>query len=272
MMNSDSDIETFNQWLLGNYPNIKALEYFQRRLRSATGDNFIDMASAEFCNTMLNNEKHQRALDDLYDLEREASQKMEECLREGKPDEYNKYMATDYKAAMLTNPLNAIQKGEHLKSILVKDEENIEYLKNCIAKITEVMISGKIYDNTNGNTESRADGPPEAGAREETAFKEYIRSSGQIEEDVSENGKYNILGKTAHFVHWYILSNYEASESFNFLPGYMDKYLNHGCTTETLKRYVRTYKKDVPGQLETEKSMEILRKMHNPHKSGTNPA
>jgi hypothetical protein len=270
----DLDIEIFNQWLLGNYPNIKTLEYFQRRLRSATGDSFIDMASAEFCNTMLNNEKHQRALDDLDDLENEASQKMEECLREGKPDEYNKYMATDYKAAMLTNPLNAIQKGEHLKSILVKDEENIEYLKNCIAKITKVMISRKIHDNTSGNTESGADKPPEAGTgeMEETEFIEYIKASGRIEKDVSENGKYNLFGKVGDFVHWYILSNHEASERFSFLPGYMDKYLNHGCTTETLKRYVRTYKKTVPGQLETEKSMEILRKMHNPPKSGINPA
>jgi hypothetical protein len=143
------DIEFFNQWLLGNCPDIKALEYFQGRLRSATGDDFIDMASAELCDTMLNNEKRQKALDDLDDLESGASQKMAECLRAGKPDEYNKYMATDYKGAMLTNPLNAIEKGEHLKSLLVKDEEKIEYLKNCIDKITEAMVSRKIYDNTN---------------------------------------------------------------------------------------------------------------------------
>jgi hypothetical protein len=153
------DIEIFNQWLLGNYSDIKALEYFQGGLRRATGDGFIDRASVEFCDTMLNNEKRQKALDDLDDLESEASQKMEKCLREGKPDEYNKYMARYYQAAMLTNPLNAIEKAEHLKSLLVKDEEKIEYLKNCIAKITEAMISRKIRDGT--NTEDRHKDPVE---------------------------------------------------------------------------------------------------------------
>jgi hypothetical protein len=160
-MNSDSDIEIFNQWLLGNYPDIKALEYFQWRLRSETGDGFIDMASAKFCDTVLNNKKRQQALDDLGALENEASQKMEECLREGKPDEYNKYMATDYKAAMLVNPLNAIKKAEYLKSILVKNEEKIEYLKNCIAEINKVMVSKKLHDNTNRETGGKSTNPSE---------------------------------------------------------------------------------------------------------------
>jgi hypothetical protein len=125
-----------------------------------------------------------------------------------------------------------------------------------------------------GNTEFGSDKPPEAGTgeREETAFIKYIKDSGRIEETISENGKYNLLDKAENFVHWYIYNNYEASERFSFLPGYMEKYLNHGCAIETLKRYVRTYKKTVPGQSETEKSMDFLRKTHNPHKSGTNPA
>jgi hypothetical protein len=96
--------------------------------------------------------------------------------------------------------------------------------------------------------------------REETAFIKLIKDSGQIEEDVSENGKYNLLDKAEHFVSWYIYNNYEASESFSFLPGYMDKYLNHGCTIETLKRYVRTGKNIIPEQLPNEKTMENLRK------------
>jgi hypothetical protein len=147
------DIEFFNQWLLGNCPDIKALEYFQGRLRSATGDSFIDSVSADYCDTILNPEKHQKALDDLAALESEAEKKMEKCLREGKPDECNKYMATEYQAAWLTNPLNAIEKAEHLKSILIKDEEKIEYLKKCIAEITGVMVSKKDSDNTNKKEE-----------------------------------------------------------------------------------------------------------------------
>jgi hypothetical protein len=155
------------------------------------------------------------------------------------------------------------------------DYDFIDHIKTLVENFKHERKDAILNSTTApGNTESGADKPPEVGmgAREETAFIKHIKGAGQIEEDVSENGKYNLFGKAEDFVHWFIYTNYEVSESFSFLPGYMDKYLNHGCTIETLKRYVRAYKKTVPGQLETEKSMKFLEKMHNPHKSGINPA
>jgi hypothetical protein len=94
----------------------------------------------------------------LAALEDEASQEMEKCLREGKPDEYNRYMATVYKPAMLTNPLRVVEKAEFLKNILVKDEDYIEYLKKCIAEIIRAMVSRKLHGT---NTQDKHEKPVE---------------------------------------------------------------------------------------------------------------
>jgi hypothetical protein len=94
---------------------------------------------------------------------------------------------------------------------------------------------------------------------DEIAFIKLLLDAVQIETERAENGKYNLVDSAENFIHWYIYNNYQENEKYQFLPKYMEKYINHHCTIETLKRYVRDKRKLVPAQIKNEKIMETLK-------------
>ena len=96
-------------------------------------------------------------------------------------------------------------------------------------------------------------------SQKETGFIKYLKDAGQIEDTPGPDDKYDLTDNAENFIHWYIYNNYVENEKYQYLPNWTEMHINHGCTLETLKRYVREAKKIVPVQLQSEKKMRDLR-------------
>ena len=103
--------------------------------------------------------------------------------------------------------------------------------------------------------------PNEEISCNEIGIIKYIKDEGQIEKNPDDKGKYNLIGKAENFIHWFIYNNFNRYENFSFLPNFMMKYINHSCTLETLKRYVRNARRIVPSQLKSEPEMRSLKEI-----------
>jgi len=99
--------------------------------------------------------------------------------------------------------------------------------------------------------------PPQAT---ETKITAYLKSEGYIAKEPSGNGKYDLSDNANNTIHRFMYNNYQKDENWNFLVTFLDKYTNHNCTIETLKRYVREAKKIVPKQLNDRTTIKNLRK------------
>ena len=133
-------------------------------------------------------------------------------------------------------------------------ENDANFLDHCI-KTAQGMIAKQPEETHTIEQISQN----EEISQEETGFIRYIKDEGQIDKTPADNGKYNLIDNAENFVGWYIYNNYDEYENFGFLPNYMMKYINHDCTLETLKRYVREARKTALIQIQNNEKMKNLK-------------
>jgi len=117
-------------------------------------------------------------------------------------------------------------------------------------------IEGELK-NAMGQQEQSAE--PQAPETDEK-MTAYLKAEGYIVEKKSKNGKYDLSDNAENTIHRFVYNNYQKYEDWKFLIAYLDKHTNHNCTIETLKRYIRDYKKIVPIQLKNQETFESLQK------------
>ena len=169
--------------------------------------------------------------------------------------------------------LNGLIKKVHLfaqKTDKLKNIQNYEDAAKCIYRQVERVRklsrmnseSKKLYEKYKSEIESipeRKKHKKIITKNDEVGFIKLLLDAVQIETERAENEKYNLVDSAENFIHWYIYNNYQENEKYKFLPEYMEKYMNHNCTLESLKRYVRDKRKLVPAQIKNEKNMEYLK-------------
>jgi len=156
------------------------------------------------------------------------------------------------------------QKTDELKHIQSYDDaakcvyRQVEKVRKLSRRNRE---SKKLYDKYKSEIESIPEikKHKKINKNNETAFIKLLLDTGQIETEKAENGKYNLVDSAENFIHWYIYNNYQENDNYQFLPKYMEKYINHSCTIETLKRYVRKKRKLVAFQLKNEEIIQNIK-------------
>ena len=141
-------------------------------------------------------------------------------------------------------PLNKTEVNSNERIAKINDSEMFNVMYNAtranqIRELIEELEAVKVDklaqkqggDDVEGNTP------------ENIPFLKHLADHQELGER-QKNGKYNLRKTTKDFVFWYVLENYINYNTFANLPDAMDKYLNHGCSIETLKRYVRDAKAD----------------------------
>jgi hypothetical protein len=138
-------------------------------------------------------------------------------------------------------------------TIAIKDiQEAIPLHESAIKELQSIQPPEPVPDTQAFESESSHD----------KTILAYLKAEGQISPLPAENGKYDINSSTEQFVNWFIYNNFDRNEKYSWLPKFIDKNLNHLCTIETLKRYVRDKKKDVHRLYENEKAIETLKNLN----------
>ena len=135
-------------------------------------------------------------------------------------------------------------------------ETDIEFMEKIINRLQAFNYELE-QENTVKNTSDSL--PPQAPETDEK-MTAYLKGEGYIAKEKSKNGKYDLSDNAQTTIHRFMLSNYQEYEDWNFLTVYLDRYTNHNCTIESLKRYVRDCKKIVPAQLKYQETFESLQK------------
>ena len=142
---------------------------------------------------------------------------------------------------------------------LVRSKDTFVWATNYLQGILdEVQETSKQQAPT---TQPPQSAEPQANDGKEIKILDYLKDDGYIEKEPSENGKYALIQKAERTVHRFIYNNYSKYEDWGFFITILDKYTNHQCSIETLKRYVREYKTVVPAQLKSKNSMENIREL-----------